>query len=143
MSDLFGSHRGATYLFSPTRYWEKNPWKDVKNEFVEVTAPIFSYKLQRRTCGILDSCGLFICTGRQLVLIVRLRELARHLKTDRKETVALWFGYTKTPCLRAGDMLSSRADEQAIGHLNTWALGSWAHSLYPVHLLVIPMYICT
>jgi hypothetical protein len=30
-----------------------------------------------------------------------LRDLARHFKTDPTETVALCFGYPKTPCLQA------------------------------------------
>jgi hypothetical protein len=34
-------------------------------------------------------------------------DLARHFKTDPTETVALCFGYAKTPCLRAEDKLSS------------------------------------
>jgi hypothetical protein len=35
------------------------------------------------------------------------RGLARHFKTDPTETVALCFGYVKTPCLRAEGKLSS------------------------------------
>jgi hypothetical protein len=41
-----------------------------------------------------------------------LREQARHRKIDPTETVALCFGYPKTPCLRAEDKLSTRADKQ-------------------------------
>jgi hypothetical protein len=48
---------------------------------------------------------------------VCLRGLARHFKTDHTETVALCFGYPKTPCLRVEGKLSSRADEQAISLL--------------------------
>jgi hypothetical protein len=43
-----------------------------------------------------------------------LRGLVRHLKKEPTETVALCFGYPKTPCLRADGKLSSRADEPAI-----------------------------
>jgi hypothetical protein len=41
-----------------------------------------------------------------------LRGLARHFKTEPTETVALCFGYPKTPCLRAEGKLSSSIDEQ-------------------------------
>jgi hypothetical protein len=43
-----------------------------------------------------------------------LRGMARHLKTEPTETVALCFGYPKTPCLRAEGKLSSSVDEQHI-----------------------------
>jgi hypothetical protein len=59
---------------------------------------------------------LFICK-----LLTRLRAkhfgLARHFKTDPTETVALCFGYPKTPCLRANGKLSFCADEQAISEV--------------------------
>jgi hypothetical protein len=40
-----------------------------------------------------------------------LRGLARHFKTE--STIALCFGYPKTPCRRAEGELSTSVDEQA------------------------------
>jgi hypothetical protein len=51
-----------------------------------------------------------------------------HFKTETTETVALCFGYPKTPCLRAEGKLSSSVDEQHIIHMcpyNTITAGSW------------------
>jgi hypothetical protein len=39
--------------------------------------------------------------------------VAWRIISKQTETVALCFGYPKTPCLRADGKLSSRADEQA------------------------------
>jgi hypothetical protein len=69
-----------------------------------------------------------------------LRGLARHFKTEYTETVALCFGYPKTPCLRAEDKLSSSVDEQQHNSVKSWfsiiALQfyhyRWAHDYYSI-----------
>jgi hypothetical protein len=49
-----------------------------------------------------------------------LRGLARHFKTEPTETVALCFGYPKTPCLRAKGNLSASVDNTYVKLLHRW-----------------------
>jgi hypothetical protein len=44
-------------------------------------------------------------TSSSAQLTACLRDLARHSKTDPTKTLAVCFGYPKTPCLRANDIL--------------------------------------
>jgi hypothetical protein len=72
-----------------------------------------------------------------------LRGLARHFKTEPTETVALCFGYPKTPCLRAEGKLSSSVDEQHI-FVYIW----WRHATDRVYALFTldngtPLEVCT
>jgi hypothetical protein len=46
-----------------------------------------------------------------------LRGLARHFKTEPTETVALCFGYPKTPCRPAEGKLSTSVDEQHVSQI--------------------------
>jgi hypothetical protein len=73
--------------------------------------------------GFLTS--LMCCSSNQedSLLSACLCGLAGHLKKEPTETIALCFGYPKTPCLRAEGKLSSSVDEQ---HIYIKRLGSVA-----------------
>jgi hypothetical protein len=86
---------------------------------------------------------LFICKVLTHLRPKALRHcsLARHFKTDPTETVALCFGYSKTPCLRAEGKLSSKQMNRTFVCLAWYNKQTtniyWIFSFYNIFIAII------